>query len=130
MFANLCSISVLRPDFPFMHSRHPERSEGSLYSPSAATLYIVRQLQPHTYSSRVKNRMAVPDLIRAAILSSTINLIASNMPSGTQSAYSLAAIASRSVAAAASGVMSRWGEPSSSKPTINFRTVADRSSGG
>jgi hypothetical protein len=35
-----------------------------------------------------------------------------------------------SVSAADSGVISRWGEPSSSKPTMNFRTVADRSSGG
>src|SRR5262245_37772163 len=33
-------------------------------------------------------------------------------------------------AAASSGVKSRCGDPSSSKPTMNFRTVADRRSGG
>jgi len=32
--------------------------------------------------------------------------------------------------AAASGVMSRCGIPSISKPTMNLRTVAERSSGG
>ena len=36
----------------------------------------------------------------------------------------------RSRSAALSGVMSRCGIPSISNPTINFRTVADRSSGG
>jgi quercetin dioxygenase-like cupin family protein len=34
------------------------------------------------------------------------------------------------LAAAASGVTSRWGEPSISNPTMNFRMVAERSSGG
>ena len=38
--------------------------------------------------------------------------------------------ASRNLAAAASGVMSRCGEPSISKPTMNFRIVAERRSGG
>ena len=38
--------------------------------------------------------------------------------------------ASRSRAAAASGVRSRCGEPSISKPTMNFFTVAERRSGG
>ena len=38
--------------------------------------------------------------------------------------------ASLNLAAAASGVRSRWGEPSISKPTMNFRMVAERSSGG
>ena len=36
----------------------------------------------------------------------------------------------RSSAAACSGVWSRCGEPSSSNPTMNLRTAADRSSGG
>ena len=38
--------------------------------------------------------------------------------------------ASRSRSAAASGVRSRCGEPSISKPTMNFLIVAERSSGG
>jgi hypothetical protein len=38
--------------------------------------------------------------------------------------------ASRSRAAAASGVRSRCGEPSISKPTMNFLIVAERRSGG
>jgi hypothetical protein len=38
--------------------------------------------------------------------------------------------ASLSLAAAASGVRSRWGEPNISKPTMNFRIVAERKSGG
>ena len=38
--------------------------------------------------------------------------------------------ACRSRSAAASGVRSRWGEPSISKPTMNFLTVAERRSGG
>jgi hypothetical protein len=38
--------------------------------------------------------------------------------------------ASLNLAAAVSGVRSRWGEPSISKPTMNFRTVAERRSGG
>jgi hypothetical protein len=38
--------------------------------------------------------------------------------------------ASLKLAAAASGVRSRWGEPSISKPTMNFRIVAERRSGG
>src|ERR1700689_4521170 len=38
--------------------------------------------------------------------------------------------ASRSRPAAASGVRSRWGEPSISKPTMNFLIVAERRSGG
>lgn len=37
---------------------------------------------------------------------------------------------SRSRSAALSGVMSRWGSPSISYPTMNFLTVADRSNGG
>ncbi len=40
------------------------------------------------------------------------------------------AMAVRNVLAADSGVMSRWGEPRSSKPTMNLRTVAERRSGG
>ena len=36
----------------------------------------------------------------------------------------------RSRSAAPSAVMSRWGMPSISKPTMNFFTVAERSSGG
>ena len=36
----------------------------------------------------------------------------------------------RRVSALVSGVMSRCGIPSSSKPTMNLRTVAERSSGG
>jgi hypothetical protein len=39
-------------------------------------------------------------------------------------------LALRSRSAAASAVMSRCGMPSISKPTMNFRTVAERSSGG
>jgi len=39
-------------------------------------------------------------------------------------------MAVRSDATAVSGVMSRCGNPSSSKPTINLRAVAERSSGG
>ena len=38
--------------------------------------------------------------------------------------------ASLNLAAAASGVISRWGDPSISKPTMNFRMVAERRSGG
>src|SRR6516162_8501455 len=38
--------------------------------------------------------------------------------------------ASRNRDAAASGVISRWGVPSISNPTMNFRTCAERSSGG
>ena len=38
--------------------------------------------------------------------------------------------ASLKLAAAASGMRSRWGEPSISKPTMNFRIVAERKSGG
>jgi hypothetical protein len=37
---------------------------------------------------------------------------------------------SRSRAAAVSGVMSRCGVPNISYPTMNFRTVAERNSGG
>lgn len=36
----------------------------------------------------------------------------------------------RNLSAALSGVMSLWGIPSISNPTMNFRTVAERSSGG
>ena len=42
----------------------------------------------------------------------------------------LPVITPRKVSAAVSAVRSRCGEPSSSKPTINFRTLAERSSGG
>ena len=42
----------------------------------------------------------------------------------------LFANAFRNVSAADSGVISRCGEARSSKPTMNFRTVAERSSGG
>ena len=37
---------------------------------------------------------------------------------------------SLNLAAATSAVISRWGVPSISNPTMNFRIVADRSSGG
>jgi hypothetical protein len=45
----------------------------------------------------------------------------------TRAGYSAASL---KLAAAASGVRSRWGEPSISKPTMNFRIVAERRSGG
>ena len=44
--------------------------------------------------------------------------------------YSQGFASSRSRPAALSGVMSRCGVPSISKPTINLRMVAERSSGG
>jgi hypothetical protein len=45
-------------------------------------------------------------------------------------AAEIRALARRNVSAADSGVMSRRGPPSSSKPTMNLRIVAERSKGG
>jgi len=44
--------------------------------------------------------------------------------------YACSSEQARNRCAASSGVMSRCGIPSISKPTMNFRTVAERSSGG
>lgn len=48
----------------------------------------------------------------------------------SSSPFKLSYSKARSLAAADSGVMSRWGWPSISKPTMNLRTVAERSNGG
>ena len=48
----------------------------------------------------------------------------------SSSPFKLSYSKARSLAAADSGVMSRWGWPSISKPTLNLRTLAERSNGG
>ncbi len=137
-------VAIIRnPCYTCSHS--PDRSRWMLVSWIRSSLdYALssaRRGEPHlilrarrSFASRRMLQRAAPEQRTGCVLRGRFAapqdeaVIRRTSESRTLGGRSYPAFLSR--AAAASGVRSRWGEPSISKPTMNFRIVAERRSGG